>query len=334
MKSINTLSQNQSGNKRTLFFQRAEFVYYNLRHMVSRAIVILLSLKAIPTRYPRKVMTLEEGNEKLRRLLMNDHPFIVGRFGTVEMSVIVEAIKHGLGLGKIREREREMLQINAGFFPNDEQSIMKFARLCLRLGKDIDVLAVWSKLWNIRLESYVIRNYFPKSELSEFKFLEPYYMKNPWSVALKGKKVLVIHPYSETIESQYLKREYLFENKDLLPEFELTTIKAVQTIAGNQSGFETWFDALEYMYQKALTIDFDVALIGCGAYGLPLAVKLKQAGKKAIHMGGATQILFGIKGARWDNHPLISGLYNRYWVRPSAQEIPIGSEKVENGCYW
>lgn len=324
----------QNHSKKSLLFERIEFIYYSIKHMALRAIVILLPLKAVPTRYHRKVMTKEEANRRLYQLIMNDRPFMVGRFGTVETSAIVQVIKNHLGFGKIREREIDLLRINAGFFPNDVENVKRFAGLCLQLGKDIDVIAVWSKLWKIRLESYLIRKYFPKSELGEFKFLEPYYMKNPWSAALKGKKVLVIHPYSETIESQYLKRGYLFENKDLLPEFELTTLKAVQTIAGNQAGFESWFDALEYMYQKALTIDFDVALIGCGAYGLPLAIKLKQAGKKAIHMGGATQILFGIKGARWDSHPLISGLYNKYWVRPSAQEIPAGSEKVENGCYW
>ena len=45
---------------------------------------------------------------------------------------------------------------------------------------------------------------------------------------------------------------------------------------------------------------FDVAIIGCGAYGMPLAAMLKQAGKQAIHLGGATQLLFGIKGKRWE----------------------------------
>ena len=53
------------------------------------------------------------------------------------------------------------------------------------------------------------------------------------------------------------------------------------------------------MYTEAVKIDFDTAIIGCGAYGFPLAAKLKAAGKQAFHMGGATQLLFGIKGSRW-----------------------------------
>ena len=46
--------------------------------------------------------------------------------------------------------------------------------------------------------------------------------------------------------------------------------------------------------------DFDIALIGAGAYGMPLAYKIKKMGKKAIHIGGSLQCLFGIKGSRWE----------------------------------
>ena len=45
--------------------------------------------------------------------------------------------------------------------------------------------------------------------------------------------------------------------------------------------------------------DYDVCLIGCGAYGFPLAAHVKHKGKQAIHLGGTLQLLFGIKGNRW-----------------------------------
>ena len=76
--------------------------------------------------------------------------------------------------------------------------------------------------------------------------------------------------------------------------------------------------------------DFDVALIGCGAYGFPLAAYVKRLGKQAIHVGGPLQLYFGIKGKRWDN----SGLYNEYWISPSDNERPKNLNKVEGGCYW
>ena len=166
--------------------------------------------------------------------------------------------------------------------------------------------------------------------------LEPWYVEHPWTGGLSGKKVLVIHPFRETILRQYEKREMLFDSPETLPEFaDLQVVQAVQTIAGNTDGrFRDWFEALDWMYTEAVKIDFDTAIIGSGAYGFPLAAKLKAAGKQAFHMGGATQLLFGIKGSRWDNHPVIGRLYNEHWVRPAESERPRSANIVEGGCYW
>lgn len=88
------------------------------------------------------------------------------------------------------------------------------------------------------------------------------------------------------------------------------------------------------MEDKIDKIDFDIAIIGAGAYGLPLTAYCKEIGKQAVQMSGATQILFGIKGKRWDEHPYISKLYNEHWVRPMTSETPPEIEKVEGGSYW
>ena len=177
--------------------------------------------------------------------------------------------------------------------------------------------------------------YMPQTKLTHLVAMEPYSYTEPWSKQLENKKVLVVHPFEESIIRQYARREKLYKNPDVLPQFELQTIKAVQTIAGQKDDrFETWFDALEYMKQEIRKRDFDVAIIGCGAYGMPLAVEVKRMGKQAVHMGGATQILFGIKGARWDNNASISSRYNEYWVRPSEREQCSNSSAVENSCYW
>ncbi len=113
------------------------------------------------------------------------------------------------------------------------------------------------------------------------------------------------------------------------------TLKAVQTIAGQKDErFADWFEALSYMEQEALAKDFDVALVGCGAYGFPLAARLKRAGKQVVHMGGALQLLFGIRGKRWDDREDYQVLFNDAWQRPLEEERPAGAAKVENQCYW
>ncbi len=45
-------------------------------------------------------------------------------------------------------------------------------------------------------------------------------------------------------------------------------------------------------------------------------------GKQAIHLGGCLQILFGLKGRRWDEEePDIVAMYNDYWHYPMASEV-------------
>lgn len=73
--------------------------------------------------------------------------------------------------------------------------------------------------------------------------------------------------------------------------------------------------------------DYEVAIIGAGAYGLPLAAHARDTGHVAIQMSGATQLLFGIKGRRWDTHPQISKLYNPAWVRPAPPNSPPTSRR-------
>ena len=86
-----------------------------------------------------------------------------------------------------------------------------------------------------------------------------------------------------------------------------------------------------------MNIEFDIAIIGCGAYGLPLAAKIKKSGKQAIHLAGATQLLFGIKGKRWEENADFSYVrkwFNEEWVYPSDEDKLENGNCVEGGCYW
>jgi hypothetical protein len=322
MKSIKT-SEFSNLNK-------TDFVLSFLKFVSNKYFNRIFGKNVFPITYGRKLLTPGSANDCLYQLIQDDKPFIVGRFGTTEMNSIGQVIKNEMGLGKIRELERRSLVINAGFFPDDIENFKRFAALNLELCPHIDMLGIL----NSRFEDYVIRHFMKDTQIANLTFIEPYYFENPWSKALEDKKVLVIHPFSDTIKSQYQKRHLLYKNPDILPEFELSLIKSVQTVAGNKSEFSTWFHALNSMFEQAMKIQFDIAIIGCGAYGLPLAIKLKQGGKKAVHMGGATQILFGIKGSRWDQHPIISTFYNEYWVRPGKSERPENAGLVEDSCYW
>ncbi|MBS4994008.1 MAG: hypothetical protein KHZ83_01895 [Roseburia sp.] len=261
------------------------------------------------------------------------------RFGNTELQVLVGELKDRICGYSDENEEHTSRWYNrmcegAGFFPNDRTNLGQYADTMLDACKQIDLLA----MWHLHMEDFVIEEYAHQADLTFLFRLEPWlYHGRPWSAALKGKKVLIIHPFVETIKKQYQRREGIFPGTDILPEFDLKTLKAVQTIAGERDDrFSTWFEALEYMYNEAMKIDFDIAIIGCGAYGMPLGGMLKKAGKQAIHLGGATQLMFGIKGRRWEeNYPSkIATWFNDSWVYPDQSETPKNASVVERGCYW
>lgn len=292
----------------------------------------LLSKKRVNhTVYGRKILDTERGGKLIAELLNQKSPCMIARIGSVEMQALnaVTNVEQGLWRS-IPDGHLKTLGNNAGFFPTTEKMVKSFADVYRKSCADIDVAAL---LLN-RDEDYFFRKYAKKPQYITLTALEPYYSNFPWSAALEGKRVLIVHPFAKTILSQYSKRRELFSDSYVLPEFELITFKAVQTIGSNTGGFSTWFDALVYMKNEIAKLEFDVAILGCGAYAFPLASHIKRIGKKAVIMGGATQLLFGIKGKRWDDNPVISSLYNEAWVRPNEEDRPDGFENVEGGCYW
>ena len=268
-------------------------------------------------------------SEWLYNKIVEGQPFMAGRFGLSEL-LAMRAFE--CNVPDKKKKALEQLCLWSGFFPNCESMGKRFLEQMTSACYEVDFLAVGYQA----MEDYFIKKFMNRDiVLAEFRCFEPWYDGKPWTRALKGKKVLVIHPFAETINKQMVYREKIFPETEILPDCEVLTLKAVQTVAGQvDERFATWFDALDYMYNEAMGFEFDIALIGCGAYGFPLAAKIKKAGKQAIHMGGMLQVLFGIKGKRWDDDPIVSKLYNDCWVRPSENEKPRKSSAVENGCYW
>ena len=293
----------------------------------------------------KKVLNIEDTNAFIFNMIKGDHPFAVCRFGATEMRTIHSylQLKHFPHKDTRKKCIDQLCQLS-GFFPNDISKGEKFVDLMLEDCQMIDLFAIW----NLYMEDYIIDKYAASACLSHLGSLEPWnldsFSTKPWTSALKGKRVLVIHPFAETIDKQYHNyRTKIFEKKfkcdDILPEFDLITLKAIQTINFNSESqkYKDWFEALNFMVKQCEKIDFDVAIIGCGAYGLPLATAIKQMGKGAIHLGGATQLLFGIMGKRWEVEgykEIFDQIKNEYWTRPLPEEKPQNADQIENGCYW
>lgn len=278
-----------------------------------------------------EIMDAGQGNDFIAQELRWGRPFYAGRCGATEMRCMAEYLRAPKGEPcRFSTRIRAEMRNLSGMFPTDDATLARFCREYAAAAQGAGLLG----LWDVGAEREVVRG-CRGTRFSTLRALEPYYHKAPWSAALAGKKVLVVHPFAQTILAQYQKRAQLFPGTQILPEFaSLTVIPAVQGLGGQPTAYSSWFEALEAMQKQIADADFEVAVIGAGAYGLPLAAWCARLGRQAVHMGGAAQLLFGIKGRRWDAHPVIGRLYNDAWVRPAGTERIDQPQIVEGGSYW
>lgn len=311
---------------------------YGVKWYSRRIVNKVLKVKPSITKYNGvPILPAEDGNiyiySLIEKCLKDNRGCFIGRYGSNELDAMVKFEHYNGGTIKAYQTNvMDRLYLNAGFFPKDAKLMSRYVDEMKEASSVVDVVGVWFNPF----EDYIIKQYAPQAVCCKLTALEPYFYENPWSRVLQDKKVLVIHPFSQSIIKQYNSvRENLFANELVLPKFDLITQKAVQTIAGQSDvRFSTWFDALEYMEKTALESEFDVAIVGCGAYGFPLAARLKKAGKVVIHLGGATQMLFGVKGSRWEKIESFKDIINSHWIYPIENERPSGAEKIEGGCYW
>ena len=277
------------------------------------------------------------GNTYIKTKLLQCEPFIAGKIGGIECSALQEYFNNEFRANWFKKMHwttlADAMFNNAGIYPQDSELLTRWSEIFSSSLANIDLLAVWNPQYH---EDLIIVNWAPDSDLTTMRALEPFYHEDPWSLALESKNILVVSPFTDTIEAQYANKNKVWSNLEgpLLPDFELKTLKCPLSPALVAPEHETWEASLSDMCEKIKNIDFDVALIGAGAYSLPLCNFIKRNNKSAIHMGGGLQILFGIKGNRWLEHEVISQFFNDHWVYPSKKETPENTNLVEGSCYW
>ncbi|MGN0845825.1 MAG: hypothetical protein ACI4RA_00395 [Kiritimatiellia bacterium] len=278
----------------------------------------------------------------IRRGIQSGRPFMAGKIGTGDNetmlryidihdkeSVFLKSLK--LLLGKRRpfwwdNSIRAGISVCAGVFPNDIVGIEEFCRIYETYIPEMDGFGSCADG-----ETRIHDRYCPQATAIAWESLFPLREGYSWYDALKGKRVLVVHPYLKSIAEQYKKarRVELHKGQGPLPEFELILYRPVNSIGGHCAGFARWKDALQHMIDDVSKIDFDIALVGCGVYGVPLSVHIKRMGRVAIHTGGSTQLIFGIKAKVYDGY----GFYNEHWIRPLPDDIPENMGLIERGRF-
>lgn len=279
------------------------------------------------------VQDIEAGAELLRSILRSGKPAAIGKIGASELRVCREAKLVGETAGKeFTKSVKHEIHLHSGLFPPTDKVLADFARRYEADCAEIDLLAAWF----IEGEQTFVDQHVPRAQLIRLVALEPHMAPNPpWTSLLAGKRVVVVSPFARSIESQYARREAVWAKlPGVLPDWKLRTVKAPLSDFLVKSPYGDWFEALTALEAELAKEPFDVAIIGAGAFSIPLAVKAKRLGAVGIHLGGATQIMFGVAGGRWQESDVLRPLATEAWVRPSGDEVPPDYKKMEGGCYW
>lgn len=284
-------------------------------------------------------MTEEQDSEKICRLLQKSGGVLIGRFGTIEMEV----------WGKPTDKKlHSILEKNAGIFPQD--NIQNWILDYEKAAKEADSLAIGWYRPTSGLEQFLLKKINWSGEKTCLRALEPYYVteKNRWTKLLENKKVCIVSSFTQSIQTQIQKGETKIW-KNLKGSIWPSGVKwsFIQTgyspitsqgrgswsdITGKE--ILSWKDAVNSVVEDVCKTESEYVIIGCGGLGMCIGAELKRRGKKCIVMGGAIQILFGVKGRRWENHSVISYFCTEDWIWPSREETPGAADLIEHGCYW
>lgn len=149
---------------------------------------------------------------------------------------------------------------------------------------------------------------------------------------MKGKKVLVISAFSDIIEEQF-NNGNVYKLELGFPEIQSVCTVTTPYCFLNNGPHNNYFETLDSIFNDVQTKDFDIALLGCGAYGHMLTHKIHEMGKDAIYIGGCITNIFGILSSREREHTDLK--INKYWITEIPERFrPANYKDIENGCYW
>jgi hypothetical protein len=153
-----------------------------------------------------------------------------------------------------------------------------------------------------------------------------------FSTALVGKKVLVASPFSRSIAENFPRRHSFFRKSYVYPEFDLKLLDTPITYAGLPSELyphEDWFATTDSLREELSRLDFDVALLCCGSYAMPLGLHIeRELGRKAVYVGGVLQLFFGIMGRRYENPFFLDQINAENFIYPLERDRYLKSVDI------
>lgn len=279
---------------------------------------------------------IEKDNLYIKSVIESNKPFYIGRIAGCELKVA-----HSFVSNTIQNNTHDLLELenNAGIKVNDSISLKKYVDKLIISYMHCTVIAEWDISGKVfshtGLGQQLITNKTQDIPKIDARALEPYYFEDSWMPTLKGKRILIVHPFSNTFSKQILNIKNIFPNRSWFEDCDIQFIQPPLTLAGNHGG-KDWQEHYNNFIERLKDCkDFDIALVAAGGYGMLIADYIyTELNKSVMYIGGALQLFFGVIGKRWFDNKDILKLVNDDWIRPSKDDKPTNFTRVEKGCYW
>jgi hypothetical protein len=278
----------------------------------------------------------EVDNLYIKDIINTNKPFFIGRIAGIELKVAYNIIN---SKGQNTSYDLIELQNNAGIYTKDNNSLNIYVSKLITSYENCTVIAEWDtngKVFAITGNGQqLIRDKTPLIPKIDAISLEPYYFKESWMSALRGKRILIVHPFVKTIKQQIKNIHSIFPDSDWFKDCDFDFIQPPITLAGNHNNKDWQEHYILFIDSLNMCKDFDIALVSAGGYGMLISDYIfTKLHKSVLYIGGALQLFFGIIGKRWFENKEILKLVNDDWIRPNKDDKPVNFIQVENGCYW
>jgi hypothetical protein len=310
-------------------------LYASLVYLGTRVYWKIFGYIRIEYNYKSRINAVEL-NENISFAIDNSIPYFFARFGETEFRAIWQTlelkykIRRRYSLNLIRDLEKL-----AGVFPTNDNFIHAFSNEYTNSIKKANVVGTWLDY----REKALVNLLFNSIDVCGLNDVEPFFLQKPWTKSLDGKNVLVIHSFTNSIHSQITKLNKIVVGNMVLENINYTIIKPPLTTIESGRRSDNWLMELELLKKEVDSLDYDVALISCGSYGIPISSYIFSKGKVVLYLGGVLQLFFAIKGGRWEKDPKYNKLINDDWIKPNLADINIEfmnnfNEFEKSGGYW
>jgi len=276
----------------------------------------------------------ENRKKDLEHFLATPGGFYYGKVGTTELLALEHSdrcLRPPWPVAASWRRPAQRLYVDSGFFPVARDEFERFIVTYRSSVADLDGICLWQDdPFLCHYEEMLAAQLCPHARRITYFALTSRVLEE-----LAGLRWLVVSSFTDSMRLQSSRLAEVHRDKPWATRLQ-NQARAIEflpcpTFASlAPSPYQSWSEGLDQLSEAACRVEFDVALVGAGAWSLPLLSNLKKMGKKGIHLGGEIQLVFGIKGRRWDQ----AGIYNEAWIRPDLSETPAGFMKKEKGCYW